>query len=64
MIELTIPSISCAHCVRTVTETLQPLDPQAQVEVDLPSKTVRVESTRSLAEIRSALDEEGYAPAP
>ncbi|HET7794432.1 MAG TPA: heavy-metal-associated domain-containing protein [Rhizobacter sp.] len=64
MIELTLPTMTCGHCVRTVTETVRKLDANAQVNIDLPSHTVKIESSRPASEIRSALAEEGYAPAP
>lgn len=64
MIELTLPTMTCNHCVRTVTETVRRLDPGAQLVFDLPSHTVRVESSAAPADIRAALAEEGYAPAP
>ncbi|MGY4830102.1 heavy-metal-associated domain-containing protein [Sphaerotilaceae bacterium SBD11-9] len=64
MIELTLPTMTCGHCVRTVTETVRKLDANAQVSIDLPSHTVKIETSRPADEIRSALVEEGYAPAP
>jgi copper chaperone len=39
---LTVPDISCAHCVQTVTRALTALDGVQAVDVDIPSKTVRV----------------------
>ena len=64
MIELTLPTMTCNHCVRTVTETVRKLDAHAQLNFDLPSHTVRIESSRSADELKSALAEEGYASAP
>jgi copper chaperone len=64
MIELTLPTMTCGHCVRTVTETVKKLDPAATLNIDLPSHRVQIESERPAAEIRSALAEEGYAAAP
>jgi copper chaperone len=40
---LTVPDISCAHCVQMVSGTLSPLDGITSVAVDLPSKTVQVD---------------------
>ncbi len=64
MIELTLPTMTCGHCVRTVTDTLKKLDPAAAVEIDLPRHAVRVDTARSEAEVRYALTDEGYAPSP
>jgi copper chaperone len=64
MIELTLPTMTCGHCVRTVTDTVRKLDPAAQLNIDLPTHKVQIESDRPAGEFRSALAEEGYAPAP
>jgi copper chaperone len=63
MIELTLPTMTCGHCVRTVTETVRKLDPTAKLDIDLPSHTVQIESSRPADDFRVALAEEGYAPA-
>lgn len=63
MIELTLPTMTCGHCVRTVTETAQRVDPAAKVEVDLDRHLVRIASVQPADAFRSALSEEGYDPA-
>jgi copper chaperone len=63
MIEFKLPDMSCGHCVGTVTKTVQQLDPQARVEIDLPSQQVRIESNQDRAALAAALDEAGYPPA-
>lgn len=64
MLELTLPTMTCGHCVQTVTRTVQALDPQARVEVDLPAHRVRIESSQPPEVLRHALAEEGYPAAP
>jgi copper chaperone len=39
---LTVPEMSCTHCVQTVTAALSPLAGITDVSVDLTAKTVRV----------------------
>ncbi|CAG1018035.1 hypothetical protein BURC_02757 [Burkholderiaceae bacterium] len=63
MIELTLPTMTCGHCVRTVTETVRQVDAQAQVDIDLPQQRVRIESQRPPEDFRRALADEGYAAA-
>jgi copper chaperone len=63
MIEFTLPTMTCGHCVRTVTDTVQRLDAQAQVQIDLPTHRLRIDSTLPPAPFVAALTEEGYAPA-
>jgi copper chaperone len=60
VIELTLPDLSCAHCVRTVTEVVQRLDPGARVDADVETRRVRIETSRPPAAIRAALADEGY----
>jgi len=62
MIEFTINSMSCAHCVSAVTQAVKQADPQAGVVVDLESHTVRVQTAADAETIRKALAEAGYAP--
>ena len=63
MIELTLPTMTCGHCVKTVTETVRQLDSAASVDVDLPTHKVRIESSLPQERIAKALADEGYAPA-
>jgi copper chaperone len=63
MIELTLPTMTCGHCVRTVTATVQKVDAQATLHIDLPTHQVRIESKTPAEEFRRALAEEGYQPA-
>jgi len=61
MIELTLPTMTCGHCVKTVTAAVQQVDAAAKLQIDLPTHQVRIESTRSAADFERALAEEGYA---
>jgi copper chaperone len=46
--------------VRAVTQAVKTLDPEAQVQVDLGSKRVRVEGRSSTDELIRVLGEAGY----
>jgi copper chaperone len=63
MIELTLPTMSCNHCVETIQRTVKKLDAAATVEADLGTHRVRIASTQAAETIRAALAEEGYAAA-
>ncbi len=63
MIELTLPDMTCNHCVKTVTETVQRIDPKATPQIDLAAHRVRIESAQPAEAFAKALAEEGYAPA-
>ncbi len=58
-----VEGMSCNHCAKAVTKALQKLDPQAQVQVDLPAKKVLVESAQARQALAKAIADEGYAVA-
>lgn len=60
MIELTLPDMTCGHCVRTVTATVQKVDAAARVQIDLPTHKVQIESERAADDFKAALADEGY----
>lgn len=62
MLTLNLPSMHCGGCVRSVTAVLHTLDPQAQVEVALQRKTVRVETAVAAEAIAHALTQAGHPP--
>ena len=63
MIEFTLPTMTCGHCVRSVTEAVQRLDAQAELKFDLPTHHVSIQTQLPAATLAQALAAEGYAPA-
>ncbi len=61
MDEFKVEHMSCSHCVSAITQAVKALDPMAKVEVDLASKTVRIESDRDRPVLAGALTEAGYS---
>lgn len=64
MIELTLPDMSCGHCVKNVTATVQQVDPAAKLTIDLPQHRIHIDSALPTERFVSALAEEGYPAAP
>ncbi|MEO8296788.1 MAG: heavy-metal-associated domain-containing protein [Burkholderiales bacterium] len=62
--ELTLPDMTCGHCVATVQRVVHALDPKAQVVVDLASKRAQIDAILDEGKLRQALTDEGYPPAP
>ena len=62
-IELTLPDMTCGHCVRTVTRTEQQLDPQASVSTDLSTHTAVIDTTLARDLLLKVLAAEGYPAA-
>lgn len=61
-----VSGMTCAHCVKAVTEELDRLDAVTSVEIDLVpggDSRVRVTSGRPLPleQVRHAIDEAGYS---
>ena len=59
-VKLTVPDMTCGHCVSTVTKAVKALDAAADVKADLAAKTVTVETSAPAAAVSKALDEAGY----
>ncbi len=59
-LQLIVKGMSCGHCVRAVTNALAALDPQAQVQIDLPTGRVVVHTQASTEAVVTAITEEGY----
>jgi copper chaperone len=60
MTEFEVQGMSCQHCVAAVTRSIQEIDPNAQVRVDLERGKVAVESAQSNDVLKDAIDEAGY----
>jgi copper chaperone len=60
MYELQVENMSCGHCVAAVTKAVKALDGNAQVDVDLAGKAVKVQSDAALDAVRAAIADAGY----
>lgn len=61
--KLNVPDISCERCERTVKSALSAVDGVQGVQVDISSKTVRVQydpSTVDVEQMKDVLAEEDY----
>jgi copper chaperone len=62
-VTLNVPDISCEHCERTITNTLQPVDGVRSVRVDILARQVRVdydEAQVDIEKMKELLKEEDY----
>lgn len=60
MYQLMVEGMSCGHCIASVTQAVQSLDAGAQVDVELATQTVRVQTQAPLEAVRQAVDEAGF----
>ncbi len=62
-ITLSVPDVSCEHCVKTINGALGTLPGVEAVSTDIPTKTVHLRYDArqlSLEQIETTLDDEGY----
>jgi copper chaperone len=65
-ITLSVPDVSCEHCVHAINGAVGKLAGVEKVETDIPTKSVHIRydgSQLSLAKIEETLDDVGYTVA-
>jgi copper chaperone len=65
-IVLSVPDVSCEHCVKAINGALGQRQGVEEVQVDIPTKTVHLkfdDEQISLATIEEILDDTGYTVA-
>jgi len=55
-----VQGMTCGHCVKAVTNAIKNDDPAAQVQVELASGVVQVESSLPAERVVELIREEGY----
>jgi len=60
---LQVQGMTCGHCERAVVHAVRQVDPEALVQVDLPTGKVTVESDHAREPLAAAITEEGYTVA-
>jgi len=63
MLSFEIPNMTCGHCVRAVTEAVKAADPAAELQIDLPTHHVQVQTSAAREAVVAQLVEAGYTPA-
>ncbi len=54
-----LEDMTCGGCARTVTKTIQTIDPNAKIVTDPPTRRVEVQTSASQEQIAAALSEAG-----
>ena len=60
---LSVPDMSCDHCVRAITAEVSQVTGVEDVDVQLATKTVKVSGSASENAVRAAISEAGYEAA-
>ncbi|GAB1544263.1 hypothetical protein NUACC21_69390 [Scytonema sp. NUACC21] len=59
-LKLSVPNISCEGCAETITKSIQVVEPDAKIDIDVKGKTVTVEAKASEESIKQAIVAAGY----
>lgn len=62
MVEMPLADMRCGHCASVVTQTCGPIGPRAKFELDLGTKTDKVNSTEDRADFAETRCKAGYPP--
>lgn len=62
MITLQVNDMTCGHCVGIVTQAIKQQDDQARIEIDLESKSVKIDSSKPAQQFIAAIADAGYTP--
>ncbi|MDJ0634508.1 MAG: heavy-metal-associated domain-containing protein [Xenococcaceae cyanobacterium MO_188.B29] len=60
MIELKVPSMVCDGCVETITKAIKTHEPDAEVNIELDSKKVTVDTQASVESIKQIITAVGH----
>lgn len=60
MIELKIERMTCGGCAATVRAAVAEVAPDARLEIEIASGTLRVEGDADEARVRTAIEQAGY----
>jgi copper chaperone len=61
MLKFKVTGMTCGHCVKAVTQAVQSVAPQAQVEVNLETGEVGITGATDPGAVIAAIAGEGYA---
>ena len=60
MTEFHVPEMSCGHCKAAIENAVASVDPNAEVEVDLDTRRVRVTTASATGALLDAMKTAGY----
>ena len=63
MMTFQVEGMSCSHCVQSVTNAVQAVEPQAKVTIDLASGRVAVDGSERRDAVAQAIKDAGYSVA-
>jgi len=61
VMELLVLDMTCGHCSGVIARAAHDVDPQAKIEIEVATRTVRIESALPASDFISAIREAGYS---
>lgn len=59
-----IPDMSCGHCKAAVQKAITVLDPGAQINFDMETRRIALDSTMDASKVQATLADAGYPATP
>ena len=60
MHQFLVPNMTCGGCLGSITRSLHKLDPQAEIEGNPQTRSIKVASAKTQAQLLAALSDAGY----
>jgi copper chaperone len=61
MVEILVSGMTCNGCVKSVTNALKAVDSEAQIDVNLTTQTIRIQSKKTTEVMAHAIVEAGFS---
>ncbi|MFN7168279.1 MAG: heavy-metal-associated domain-containing protein [Pannonibacter sp.] len=58
--DLKIENMTCGGCAKSVTKAIQSVDPAAEIETNLATRAVKIETAATPSAILEVLEQAGY----
>jgi copper chaperone len=62
-VQFTVSDMACSACVETITKAIQAIDPQAQINANLSTKALAIETQQPETLIKQTIVSAGYTVA-
>jgi copper chaperone len=62
MLTLSVSDMTCGHCVKSITEAVHAVAPEALIRCDLALKQVQVDGRFQPKDVQHAIEQAGYHP--
>ncbi len=61
-LDIQVKDMTCGHCVQSITQAVQSVSPNAQVQVDLATHRVQIQGEVDQVAVLGAITDAGFTP--